>query len=92
MADSDATRTEPSKQEIELHNQRVCERLVEREVDRCVSLMVHHFAQHPSALDGSECNYDDDVQPLLSRLNYEDALREQSPDYHRQTDCLGSRV
>lgn len=54
-------------------NQRICSKLVEREVGECVSSLVYHFAQNPEALNGSEYSYDDDVLPLLSR-------------YHENTD------
>lgn len=54
-------------------NQRICGKLVEREVGECVSSLVYHFAQNPEALNGSDYSYDDDVLPLLSR-------------YHENTD------
>lgn len=67
-----ATKTKKpmTEQQIELENQRICKRLVQREVVHCVSSLVSHFAQYNEALDGSNYSYDD-IFDLCRSSDYE---------------------
>jgi hypothetical protein len=55
-----------------VENQRICKRLVDREVHYCVSMLVDHFAKNPDALTGSNYSYDD-ILNLCSGQEWEDA-------------------
>jgi hypothetical protein len=57
------------EQQTEIENQRICSRLVEREVLHCISATVSHFAQNVDACSG-DVDYDD-VMTLLSGEDWE---------------------
>lgn len=56
-------------------NQRICQRLVAREVFYGASMLVHHLASNPEALTGSDYTYDD-VLAICVRDDYQSAWEE----------------
>lgn len=61
------TETDPR---MNAENQRICSKLVEREVLHCISSTVNHFTQNPEAcVDG--ISYDDDIIPLCQADDWE---------------------
>lgn len=45
--------------DTEIINQRICDRLVRREVGECVSMLVDHFLKNQEALSGSDYSQED---------------------------------
>ena len=58
-----------------IQNQRICAKLVEREVVCCVSMLVDHFAKNPEALKGSDY-HEEDIYDLCICRSYLGALEE----------------
>lgn len=66
------------EQDIESKNQRICSRLVEREVLHCISATVDLFVRNQGIFaDGIDgISYDDDILPLLEADDWETPGRE----------------
>ena len=60
-----------------VENQRICGKLVEREVFHNVSMLVSHFANDEGALHGSSYSWEDDILPLCEIRDYEEAAAEE---------------
>lgn len=64
--------------EVFANNQRICQRLLDRELGACVSGLVYHFSQFPAALEGSDYDWAEDLLPLCVqedwRATWEDHL------------------
>lgn len=65
-----------TQQDIDHKNWKICEALARREVVRCASMLVSHFAQHPESLEGSDYSYEDDVMPLLTQEDWKTPVEE----------------
>lgn len=65
-------------------NQRICSRLVEREVYYCVSSLVSHFAENHDAINGSDYT-EDDVYALLSCDDWQTAWEESGYTLHEDS-------
>lgn len=63
-------------------NQRICRKLVEREVMVNVSMLVSHFTSNENALDGSDYDYDELLQ-LCERRDYLEAALSHVDDMDR---------
>lgn len=59
-----------------IENHHIRSRLVEHEVVYCVSSLVHHFAQHPEAIKGSEYSQDDIYDLCERRHDHTERLEE----------------
>jgi hypothetical protein len=71
-------------------NQAILRKFVELEVVQCVSMLISHFAQNPSALDGSDYDYEE-VMDLCRSVDYEEAAwdkgwREFSDGFFKEDD------
>ncbi len=61
--------------EMSSENQRIRSKLVEREVQACVSMLIHHFLTNEDALTGSDYTLDD-LMEISSQDDWENSVRE----------------